>query len=82
MDSQTRDKVLAIIREATNMDPNAIDPEADLQTQISLDSMQYVSLTSKIEIALDIELPLDVIESRTLNDFMSKIDTALEEGEE
>ncbi len=82
MDNQTRDKVLAIIREATNMDPNAIDPEADLQTQISLDSMQYVSLTSKIEIALDVELPLDVIESQTLNDFMSKIDTALEEREE
>lgn len=82
MDNQTRDKVLAIIREATNMDPNSIDPEADLQTQISLDSMQYVSLTSKIEIALDVELPLDVIESRTLNDFMSKIDTALEEREE
>ncbi len=82
MDNQTRDKVLAIIREATNMDPNSIDPEADLQTQISLDSMQYVSLTSKIEIALDVELPLDVIESQTLNDFMSKIDTALEEREE
>ncbi len=79
MDSQTRETVLAILRDATNMDPNAIDPDGDLQTQISLDSMQYVSLTSKIEIALDIELPLDTIESNTLNDFLGKIDTALTE---
>lgn len=82
MDSQTREKVLAVIRETTNMDPDSIDPDGDLQTQISLDSMQYVSLTSKIEIALDIELPLNAIESKTLNDFMTKIDMALEEREE
>ncbi len=71
MDTQTRDQVYSIIKNTIRVDPATIDPAADLRKQVSLDSMQYVSLMARLEVEFDIELPITIMESKSLDEFLS-----------
>jgi acyl carrier protein len=80
MDAATRNRLIQAISEELSFDILTLDPERDIEEQVSLDSMQLVGVASKIERLLDIELPLSVMESRTLNDFFAIIDKELQAG--
>ncbi len=50
-----------------------IDPDKDLREQISLDSMQLVAISARLEEELGIELPISIMEVRTFNEFLSVV---------
>lgn len=77
MKNITKEKIFSIIKQETNIDISNIDPKRDLQEQVSFDSMQFVSITSRVENELKIELPISVMEISTLNEFLDIIEKEL-----
>ncbi|MBN1609223.1 MAG: acyl carrier protein [Polyangiaceae bacterium] len=77
MDARTKEQVFEIIRGAVRIDPTALDPERDINDQVSFDSMQFVILTAAVEEKLGIELPLEVMEARTLGGFLKLVEQSM-----
>ena len=69
-------RVFSILQKDLGVDPAILDLDKPIRDQISLDSMQFVSLIARIEIALDIELPVSIMNVATLRDFLDRIDMA------
>jgi acyl carrier protein len=47
---------------------------------VSLDSMQFVSLMARIEVELNIELPISAMEVKTLNEFLAVVEKTAKEA--
>jgi len=77
MDQQTRKKIFSAIQAEINVDPQTIDPDQDIRKNAVLDSMQFIALLARLEIALDVELPVSLLEAATLNQFLKGIDDVL-----
>ena len=77
MDATVKEKVFEIIRGAVRIDPTTLDPERDIREQVSFDSMQFVILTAAVEDKLGIELPLEVMEARTIGGFLKIVELSM-----
>ena len=77
MDATVKEQIFGIIREAVRIDPTALDTDRDIREQVSLDSMQFVMLTAAVEAKLGIELPLEVVEVRTLGEFLRIVEQSM-----
>lgn len=66
-----------IIKEAVKVDPSMLDAERDIGEQVSFDSMQFVMLAAAVEAKLGIELPLEVMEARTLGGFLDVVERSM-----
>jgi acyl carrier protein len=73
MDEQLRKWLFEIIRKNIEIDPATLDPEKPIREQVSLDSMQFVSVIARIELELNIELPISIMEVRTLHEFLATV---------
>jgi acyl carrier protein len=82
MDQETRKKIFSAIQSEINVDPQTIDPEQDIRKNAVLDSMQFIALLARLEIVLDVELPVSLLESATLNQFLKGIDDVMGTREE
>lgn len=80
MDPTVKERVFGIIQKTVHIDPATLDADREIRDQVSLDSMQYVTLTAVVEKELDIELPISVMQARTLNDFLRVIDEVLDQA--
>lgn len=74
MEAQTKQKIFDVIKKEIDADPVTIDPAKPIRDQVSLDSMQFVGLVARLEIELDIELPMTIMEVKTLNEFFDVVD--------
>jgi acyl carrier protein len=77
MDSALRHRVFAVIEKIVQIDPATLDPSRDVRDQVSFDSMQFVELSARIEKELGIELPMAVMEARTINEFLELVERAM-----
>jgi acyl carrier protein len=77
MDTQTKQRIFGIIENSINIDPASIDPDTPIRDQISLDSMQFVSVIGRIELEMNLELPLSAMEAKTLNEFLEILDKTI-----
>jgi acyl carrier protein len=82
VDHTTRQRVFGIIKAVANVDPATLDPSKNLRDQISLDSMQFMSVIAKLENDLNIELPISAMEAETLGDFLAVLDGELDKAAE
>jgi acyl carrier protein len=74
MDEQLRQKIFGLIQQDINADPSNIDPDKPIRDQIALDSMQFIGVVARIELELGIELPMSVMEVKTLNEFLDVVE--------
>jgi acyl carrier protein len=74
MDEQLRQKIFSLIQKDINADPSKIDPDKPIREQVGLDSMQFVGVVARIELELNIELPMSVMEVKTLNEFLAVVE--------
>jgi acyl carrier protein len=74
MEAQTKQKIFDVIQDDINSDPKKIDPDKAIRDQVSLDSMQFIGLIARLETELGIELPMTVMEAKTLNEFLDVVD--------
>ena len=80
MDEIVRKRIDSIIREDTGIDPTLVDPDKPISEQVTLDSMQFVGLISRIENAFEIELPVSIIQVTTYREFLGAIDEVMKNG--
>jgi len=77
MDEQLRKRLFETIRKDFDIDPATFDSEKPIREQISLDSMRFVGIIARIELELDIELPMSIMEAKTLHDFLTTVDETM-----
>lgn len=70
-------RIFNIVKKHANIDLTKIDPEKDFLEQVSIDSIQFVSIVTRLEEELGIELPISIMEVSTLNEFLSVIEKEL-----
>ncbi len=80
MDELLKNKIFGIMQKDIHIDPASIDPDKPIREQISLDSMQFVSITARIELEMNIELPISIMEVRTLNEFLAVVQDTLKKS--
>jgi acyl carrier protein len=73
-----RKHFLNIICAETGFDQNEISFDVDFKNQSSLDSMQLVSISARIENEFGIELPLSAMGVQNLNEFVDIIQKEVE----
>ena len=74
---KTEKKVLEIVNRISGGRVKNINPEGDLKTELSLDSIQIVELFASLEKEFDIELPLQMMTVRTSQEFLQMLDETL-----
>jgi acyl carrier protein len=77
MDNNTKDKVLKVLSRVTGRMIDDINPEGDLKSQLSLDSIQLVELFASLEKELSIELPLSLMTVKTGKAFLELLEEEL-----
>jgi acyl carrier protein len=78
MSNVNRSRILEIIyEEVPYLKLQEIDPNAPLSEKMDMDSVQIVGVISKIEEMLNIEIPLSILEVKTLNQFLAVIEKQL-----
>jgi acyl carrier protein len=77
LEAQIKKKLFEIIETSLNINPECVDPDMPIRDQISLDSMQFVSVVGRIELEMNLELPMSVMEAKTLNEFLEIVDKTI-----
>ncbi len=77
MDNETKTRVLRVLKKITGRELDHIDPNADLKSQLALDSIQVVELFAALENEFNVELPLNMMTVRSANVFMKMLDEQL-----
>jgi acyl carrier protein len=69
--------VRALSRIAPELDPATIDPDAELQDELDLDSMDFLNLVTAVSEAIHVEIPeRDYPQLATLEGFTSYVAAA------
>ena len=72
----TFDKLKAIIVEQFDVDESLVTPEADMQADLGVDSLDVVDLIVIISEEFDIEIPDEVVDNiKTVGDIVAYIDS-------
>ena len=72
----TFDKLKAIIVEQFDVDESLVTPEADMQEDLGVDSLDVVDLIVIISEGFDIEIPDEVVDNiKTVGDIVAYIDS-------
>jgi acyl carrier protein len=79
MDEKLKRSIDDIIFSDIGIDPTTIDIDKPIRDQVSLDSMQFIGVIAKIEMELEIELPIAIMQVGTLREFYSEIQKTLKE---
>ncbi|MBD3343430.1 MAG: hypothetical protein GF401_00035 [Chitinivibrionales bacterium] len=79
MDPKTKAKVFNIVGEEIETDIDSLDPDKDLREQSCIDTMGIVRCASKIEQQFDVDLPVSIVETRTLNELLDVVYKVIEE---
>ncbi len=77
MNDSEKTRIFNIIQKEVSLDPATLDPEGDLREQISIDSMQFVTIIARLEKEFEIEIPISVMEAATLNEFLEIVEKEL-----
>jgi acyl carrier protein len=74
-------KVLQIVKSITGKNIENIDPEKDIKSQLTLDSIQVVELFAALELEFNVELPLEMMNLKSGKEFINRLETELSKNE-
>jgi acyl carrier protein len=77
MNSDTKERVLMVLRKVTGKMIDDIKLEGDIKSQLALDSIQIVELFAALEKELDVELPLRLMTVKTGRAFIELLEEEL-----
>jgi acyl carrier protein len=77
MDNAVRKTVIDVLERETKVSINSIDLNAPIREQISIDSMQFITIIARLEFALKVTIPTTIIGVSTLNEFFDQIEDAI-----
>ena len=79
LDEKLKKRIDDLIYSETGIDPTTIDVDKPIRDIVSLDSMQFVGLIAKLEIELEIELPIAIMQVTTLREFYMEVGEVLKD---
>jgi acyl carrier protein len=74
-------KVLEIVKRITGKNIKNIDPEKDIKSQLTLDSIQVVELFAALELEFNIELPLEMMNMKNGKEFINRLEAEMSRNE-
>jgi acyl carrier protein len=74
MNQEQKKKIFDILQKEIRQDPASLDPTSDFREHINIDSMQFVTIIARLEKEFDIEVPISVMEVKTINEFLDALD--------
>ena len=77
MKTKVKEKVIQIVQKISGRKIENIDPNADLKTNLALDSIQLVELFAELELEFGIELPLEMMNLKNGGEFLDKLEKGL-----
>ena len=77
MDNETKTRIFRVLKKITGRELDHIDLNADLKSQLALDSIQVVELFAALENEFNVELPLNMMTVRSANVFLKMLDEQL-----
>lgn len=72
-EERIRKAALEAFKLETGRSAEGIDPAKDLRQQVHLDSMQFVAIVARMEVLLNIELPIEAMMVSTLDEFVEVV---------
>jgi len=78
MNESTKQLFIKVLNKTTGKNYSIIDENMDLKNQLNLDSIQIVELFAALEEEIGIELPLEIMNSKNISEFVSIIEKAIE----
>lgn len=77
MDKQVKERVVMVLQNVTGQELPAVNFNANLSSQIELDSVQIVEFFAALEMEFEIELPLIMMQAKTADEFLSILENEL-----
>jgi acyl carrier protein len=77
INEQIEKKVIEIVSRISGRKVLNINPDSELKSELSLDSIQVVELFASLEKEFAIELPLRIMTVRTSKEFLSILEESL-----
>jgi acyl carrier protein len=77
MDENIKEKVLQIVNKVSGHNVSNVNKDADLKTYLKLDSIQIVELFAALEMEFNIELPLEMMNVKSGQEFLEKLEKEL-----
>ena len=71
MEQKIKKRIFEIIRQETNINLSEVKSHTNFLDQAFLDSIQFVSITARIEEEFGIELPISIMNISTLDEYLS-----------
>jgi acyl carrier protein len=81
MKHNIKSKVLQIVEKISGTRIKNFDPEGDIKSQLTLDSIQLIELFAALEIEFGIELPLEIMNSKNGKEFLDKLEKELTDND-
>jgi acyl carrier protein len=69
-----RDKVIEVISAEMKVNVSSYDFNMDIREQTDLDSMQFVALFARLEEEFKIDLPIQAMSAKSINDFIQIVE--------
>ncbi len=76
----TEKKVIEIVSRISGRKIKNINPDNELKTELSLDSIQVVELFASLEKEFDVEFPLKMMTVKTSREFLTILEETLSES--
>ncbi len=77
MNEDVKNKLKQILESITGEKFDTLDLEKDIQSQLKLDSIKIVELFSTLEETFKIELPLSMMNVKSVNEFIQRFEQEL-----
>ena len=77
MDNQLKKKVIDVVNRISDKKIDNIDINADLTSQLKLDSIQLVELFAALEVEFGMELPLEMMTTKNGATFLKLLENTL-----
>ena len=74
--TSTIERIESVLEAITGTTVGTLDMNGDVRSQLALNSMQFVQLFPALEMEFEVELPLSIMNVRTVGDFVTIIDGA------
>ncbi len=74
MKSDTKKMIVKVLEQEIRIPIDTIDPSVPIREQISIDSMQFISIIARLEVALEKTIPISIMGVSTLDDFFSEME--------
>ncbi len=78
--TSTIERIESVLEAITGTTVGTLDMKGDIRSQLALNSMQFVQLFTALEMEFEVELPLSIMNVRTVGDFVTIIEGAAEQA--